>query len=245
MDASLIVAFGAAQHHLSRVLNIIQKMNRLINRQIHFEWFAMTTYMEVIFDVSRSENAPAHLFFKDKSFWMKVRSQVWWLYVLNFYDDEEWLENFRVPKDTFFYICDRLRPHLEPAEIDENLQPREPVLVEKKVALTLFFLSSCSEYRVIGNLFGVHKSTICKYIHQVVRLVNQILLPEEIRMPDLNECEEISQYHELKFGYARLIGAIDGSHIPILPPSEGYRDFVNRKGWTSVVLQAMVDHKYL
>lgn len=113
------------------------------------------------------------------------------------------------------------------------------------MALTLFFLSTCSEYRVVGNSFGVHKSTVCKYVHQVVSLINEILLPEEIRMPNLDECEETSQYHEQKFGIPRLIGALDGSHVPILPPSEGYRDFVNRKGWPSVVLQGLVDHKYL
>ena len=37
-------------------------------------------------------------------------------------------------------------------------------------------------------------------------------------------------------------GAIDGTHVPIRPPAEGCRDFVNRKGWPSiVVLQALVD----
>ncbi|CAL8240049.1 unnamed protein product [Gadus morhua 'NCC'] len=30
----------------------------------------------------------------------------------------------------------------------------------------------------------------------------------------------------------------------MLPPSDGYKDFVNRKGWPSYVLQAVVDHQF-
>ena len=39
-------------------------------------------------------------------------------------------------------------------------------------------------------------------------------------------------------------GTIDGSHIPVSVPSELHIDYYNRKGWYSVVLQGLVDHKY-
>lgn len=241
----VVIVSGVAQQHLQLILGMNKKVNRHLCRQLHFECFVMTTYVQVILEVSATENAPAHIFFKDKSFWMKIRSQAWWLYVLTYFDDEEWLENFRVSKVTYLYICDRLRPQLEPVDVEPNMQPREPLSVEKKVALTLYFLSSCSEYRTVGNLFGIHKSTVFKYVHQVVHLINRILLPEEIRMPNQHECEAISTYFNENYGIPQIIGAIDGSHVPILPPSEGYRDFVNRKGWPSVVLQAVVDHRML
>lgn len=165
--------------------------------------------------------------------------------VLNYFEDEQWIENFRISRASFLYICDRLRPDLQPVEVDPNLRSRDPVSVEKKVAMTLYFLASGCEYRTVGNLFGVHKSTVCKHVHQVVRLINLVLLPEEITMSNRNQCEETSQYFEQRFGIPRVIGSIDGSHIRILPPQEGYRDFVNRKGWPSVVLQAVVDHRLL
>jgi len=37
------------------------------------------------------------------------------------------------------------------------------------------------------------------------------------------------------------MGAIDGTHIPVTAPSEGKKDYTNRKGWDSMVLQAVVD----
>jgi len=39
------------------------------------------------------------------------------------------------------------------------------------------------------------------------------------------------------------MGAIDGTHIPVTALSEGKKDFNNRKGWDSMVLQAVVDDK--
>lgn len=36
-----------------------------------------------------------------------------------------------------------------------------------------------------------------------------------------------------------------GTHIPVLPPSNGYLDYINRKGWPSMVMQAIVDDKYM
>ena len=40
-------------------------------------------------------------------------------------------------------------------------------------------------------------------------------------------------------------GAIDGCHIPVRPPVLNHTDYYNRKGWYSVILQAVVDDKYL
>jgi hypothetical protein len=78
----------------------------------------------------------------------------------------------------------------------------------------------------------------------VVNAIIDELLMSCLNMPDAIECENISYHFERKSHIPQLIGAIDGTHIPILPPSEGYRDFVNRKGWPLIILQAVVDHTY-
>lgn len=38
---------------------------------------------------------------------------------------------------------------------------------------------------------------------------------------------------------------VDGCHIPITPPIVSHRDYFNRKGWPSLVLQGMVDSNML
>jgi hypothetical protein len=65
-----------------------------------------------------------------------------------------------------------------------------------------------------------------------------------IRMPTQEECHQISQAFEHVSNLPMVIGCIDGTHIPIKPPKAGYRDFVNRKGWSSYNVQDVVDDKY-
>ena len=48
-----------------------------------------------------------------------------------------------------------------------------------------------------------------------------------------------------KWGFSSCAGAIDGTHIPIQAPLENRTDYINRKSYHSIVMQALVDSKYL
>ncbi|XP_078145159.1 5-hydroxytryptamine receptor 4 [Centroberyx gerrardi] len=49
----------------------------------------------------------------------------------------------------------------------------------------------------------------------------------------------MAAYTENRWGLPQCIGAIDGSHIPILAPQEYHCDYFNRKGWHSIILQGV------
>lgn len=60
---------------------------------------------------------------------------------------------------------------------------------------------------------------------------------------DSDRTSNIAIEFEKRFGVPGVIGVIDGSHIPIMKYSHR-RDacsFINRKGWKSIILQAVVD----
>lgn len=40
-------------------------------------------------------------------------------------------------------------------------------------------------------------------------------------------------------------GAIDGTHVPIKASSENHMYYVNRKSYHSIIMQALVDSRYL
>ncbi|XP_011871837.1 PREDICTED: putative nuclease HARBI1, partial [Vollenhovia emeryi] len=172
---------------------------------------------------------------------MRARSTHFWNeIVLCTYTEAEWIESFRMRKETFNDLCRFLRPALEPKPL--FLKSREPLSCEKQVAL--YKMASCAEYRVVGNVFGIHKSTVKKCLYRVVNAINDVMMKDYLHMPDTYEASVIAMHFEKISHIPQIIGCIDGSHIPILAPSEGCRDFVNCKGWPSYVLLAVVDDKY-
>jgi hypothetical protein len=143
-------------------------------------------------------------------------------------------------KDSFLELCNHLRAELEPKQ--QVLKSRDALSVEKQIAIALYKLASCAEYRVIGNVMGVHKSTVKKCVYRVVTAINKVMLRDYIYMLHESEAHFIAQKFKKKFFIPQIIGSINGTHIPITAPKEGYRDFVNRKKWASYNVLAIIDH---
>jgi hypothetical protein len=80
---------------------------------------------------------------------------------------------------TFEMLCNDLDNYLVPKE----KCVRQPLDVQKQVAITLHWLSSTTEYRTIGNLFGVGKSTVCECVHKVCSAINDNLLHRYVSFP--------------------------------------------------------------
>jgi hypothetical protein len=56
--------------------------------------------------------------------------------------------------------------------------------------------------------------------------------------------QEIIEGFSSKWDFPLLAVAIDGKHIPIVAPPEHSSDYHKRKGFYSIVVQAVVDHAY-
>lgn len=80
---------------------------------------------------------------------------------------------------------------------------RDAVPVDKQVALTLYKLASCCEYRIVGNAFGVHKSTVKKYFYEVVNAINTLSY-KYIVFPDMTEALRIAAEVEKKTGMVQV-----------------------------------------
>ena len=44
-------------------------------------------------------------------------------------------------------------------------------------------------------------------------------------------------------GFPQAVGAIDGTHIPIIRPEQSPADYYNRKGYYSILMQAVIDFR--
>ena len=87
--------------------------------------------------------------------WVHPRSSHWWDTIVPDFDAQQFVQNFRVSRESFQYICGEIRDVLE----KKNTNYRLCVPVQKRVAIAIWKLSTGSEYRTISHLFGVGPST--------------------------------------------------------------------------------------
>ncbi len=120
---------------------------------------------------------------------------------------------------------------------------RAPIPCIMRVTHVLYRLGSCVEYHLVSNQFSIHKSTVKKLTYMFCKGMLQGPMKDLICMPNEEEASEIARRFEAAHFIPQIAGLIDCTHIPLLLPSDGYKDFVNRKGWLSYVLQAVVDDK--
>uniref|UniRef100_A0A8C2HKI6 DDE Tnp4 domain-containing protein n=1 Tax=Cyprinus carpio TaxID=7962 RepID=A0A8C2HKI6_CYPCA len=175
------------------------------------------------------------------SVWTFNRASEWWGVIVPGFTNTQWLENFRMSEETFIYLCNKLRPAME--RRDTNFRVCVPL--KKRVAIALWKLATGSEYRSVGHLFGASISTVCRCVQEFCAAAETLLIPEQIRFPDQERFKEMAAYIENRWGLPQCIGAIDGSHIPIIAPQDYHCDYFNRKGWHSIILQGVVDGKGL
>ena len=155
------------------------------------------------------------------------------------YTDCELRARYRFGREAINYIVDLVRDEIAP-DTNQN----RAVSAEMQVLITLRFLASGSFLQVIGDTFhSFDKSTVSR----VVRRVTQVLaakLGQFVKFPSARaDRDEIKQGLFRVGGFPCAIGCVDGTHIRITAPSENEPDYVNRKGYHSINVQAICDHR--
>lgn len=143
-----------------------------------------------------------------------------------------------MPRPLFHYLTERLSDSL----LDQHIGGREQIPPEKKVALFLKYIGSHQTELEISQLFNIQESTLVKCRRQVSDAILQVLMPTSIKWPDIGDMPAISQgFNEGRYLFPDVIGAIDGSHIPISKPWSIYNPdaYYNRKQYHSVILQGV------
>lgn len=110
--------------------------------------------------------------------------------------------------------------------------------------MTIWYLANRETFRQIADRFNVADSAAYSTIKNVTEFL-VTLSCEYIHWPTEIEAERESQIFERKKNLHHVIGAIDGSHIRINKPHMYAEDYINRKGYYSVLLQGTVNSKML
>lgn len=166
--------------------------------------------------------------------WTTTASTDWWeRVVMTEFQPPDWLDKFRMSRETFFYLCDKLRPRLTRQDTTFRLA----LPVEKRVAVALWRLASNVEYRTISALFGVGKSTVCRCVRDMCHAIVALLSSVYLRAPSEQELQDSAQCYLSSWGFPHCVAAITTLHTAIITPSNNASDYANPAGWLSVVSQ--------
>ena len=150
-------------------------------------------------------------------------------------------ERVRLNYETFKYMCKVLQPMLEKL----GTRMEFGIDVETQVAITLSRLSTGNTLRMCGEMYGLVESTSFVIVRKCCEAIRVLLKPLVFQKLTKQRIEAMaSEFEELK-GIPYIIGAVDGSHIPIIAPKVDSGSYYCHKGFYSALLQGIVDCKCL
>ena len=155
---------------------------------------------------------------------------------LDDFSDEELWSRYRFGRDSIEFLTEILENDLQRPTRNHALSLTLQILV------ALRFFVSGSFLQVIGDTFGLTKSSVSRVVRDVSLTLAQ-KQNEFILWPSPAKLQEVKQGFYDKRRFPGVIGCIDGTHVRIQGPCENENDYVNRKGYQSINVQALCDHK--
>ncbi|KAL7743471.1 hypothetical protein ACLKA6_018609 [Drosophila palustris] len=154
--------------------------------------------------------------------------------------DEAFMEDFRVNRDCFDILLKRLQKY---ERKDAALSKAIPL--DRRIAIAMYTLGSMGNYNILSFLFGMSESMVGEillhFCCDVCRILGPEFLPKALITPaKVHKC---TQGFLNLFGFPQCFGAIDGRHFAIKPCAADAANYRNQKGWCSIIVLALVDHR--
>ncbi|CAN8016086.1 unnamed protein product, partial [Ixodes persulcatus] len=172
--------------------------------------------------------------------WAFQRNERWFEDTLPHLGEFHFRQAFCVSPATFRFLVKSCRCLLE----RETTIMREPISIETRVAVGLYRLCSSAEDRTIAHLFGIGRSTVNVMYKDFCNAIIEKLEGDWLRMVCADDMSAHMREFFAVFGFPQAVGALDGCHFPISLPKEHATVYYNYKGWHSIILLALVDHRY-
>lgn len=134
---------------------------------------------------------------------------------------------------------------LAPYISKNNTQLRQAISARERLSITLRYLVTGESFSSLSFQYRIGRSTVDVLVKKACRVLHHVLRKDYLKTPTTeDEWREVASGFQNKWQFPHCLGAIDGKHIAILPPSNSGSTFRNYKSHFSVVLMAVVDAHY-
>ena len=157
---------------------------------------------------------------------------------LDFLSDQKITRNYPFDREGIYTLCDELREDLEKSTKRSRSLP-----VSLQIMIALRYYSSGSYMNVIGDAHGVSKMSVSRCINIVSkRIANNIKNYIKFPMSSGERQQAMYDFYDIK-ELPLILGAVDGTLIPIKAPSVDEHLYVCRKGYYGLNIQCVCNAK--
>ena len=150
--------------------------------------------------------------------------------------ESEVLEEFRMSKQEIYTLCDAVQADVQPVGHRST-----DLTLLNKVLISLKTLASGSFQNCSKDFMHVFQPTVSRvlsdFVNSIVSKASQFIYVPRSKSEILGV---ISDFQAIS-GLPKVIGAVDGSHIPMIAPFVDEYAYVNRKQFHSINMQAIYD----
>lgn len=157
------------------------------------------------------------------------------------YSDSEFRSLFRMQKPAVQLLVRLLGKSVQRRETPFS-RGRHSVEPEKQVLILAYFMATQSTERQTADKFGVSESSVHRCVHRMIDILVDDYQSVFIRWPRGDYAKAVVAGYREKHGLDGVIGAIDACHIGIKCSRGKTSDYLNHKGFHSIILQAVCDH---
>lgn len=175
--------------------------------------------------------------------WSKVDGNVcaWRTFLDNSENDDEWRQIFRMSRNNFMKLCELLEPYVG----KKRTNMRMPISVEKRIGITLHYLSNDDKYSSTAKFFGVGKTSVCKVFRQVCSAITDHLADVFIKKPStLSQIESLCEEFHSTYGVPQTVGVLNINHVFIKRPNADSEIYQNKKIRHSIKVLSLVNSKH-
>ena len=157
----------------------------------------------------------------------KKRIEGYFENVIPQYRDDTFRSHFRLCRESVEILCQGL--NADKNLVQQNQGGRPMIDLGKQICIFLWFSASKEPLRTISDRFDVTESTVLTTVRRVTKAILSIMTKNLIKWPRGQKAREVFKGFQKVEGISNVIGAIDGSHIPISGREHGNETYINRK----------------
>lgn len=153
------------------------------------------------------------------------------------WEDNQYVETYRMTKSTFWYLCRRYGWQMR----KQSTCIRCPVPFQKRFAIVIHWLAQDLSFTQLARIYCVGKSTAVCIVHLGVSVPREHLVPESILFPTGPELSQVICDFEALCGLPCCGGAIDGTFMPIVKPTNFGDSYWCYKHFCAIIVLGCVD----